>query len=56
MVSCPNCSWQSCTCFDGSNCSAGYHTSDGLDFPCASCPNGCTAAAQAVIAHCGCAP
>jgi hypothetical protein len=56
MVSCSTCSFQSCTCFDGSNCSAGYHTSDGLDFPCDSCPNGCTAAAQAVVAHCGCAP
>ncbi len=55
MVSCPLCSWQSCSCFDGSNCSAGYHTSDGADFPCDSCPNGCTAAAQAVISHCGCA-
>jgi hypothetical protein len=55
MVSCPNCSFQSCSCFDGSNCSAGYHTSDGLDFPCASCPNGCTVAAQAVVVHCGCA-
>jgi len=56
MIACPNCSFQSCTCFDGSNCSAGYHTSDGLDFPCDSCPNGCTSAAQAVVAHCGCAP
>jgi len=56
MIACPNCSFQSCTCYDGSNCSAGYHTSDGADFPCDSCPNGCTAAAQAVIAHCGCAP
>jgi hypothetical protein len=55
MVTCPLCSWQSCSCFDGSNCSAGYHTSDGVDFPCDSCPNGCTAAAQAVVAHCGCA-
>jgi hypothetical protein len=56
MISCSKCSFQSCTCYDGSNCSAGYHTSDGLDFPCASCPNGCTEAAQAVVAHCGCAP
>jgi hypothetical protein len=56
MISCPKCSFQSCTCYDGSNCSAGYRTSDGVDFPCASCPNGCTAAAQAVVAHCGCAP
>ena len=55
MISCPGCSFQSCTCFDGSNCSAGYHTSDGVNFPCDSCPNGCTAAAQAVITHCGCA-
>jgi hypothetical protein len=55
MIACPNCSFQSCTCFDGSNCSAGYHTSDGVDFPCDSCPNGCTAAAQAVVSHCGCA-
>jgi hypothetical protein len=56
MIACPNCSFQSCSCFDGSNCSAGYHTSDGFDFPCESCPNGCTSAAQAVVAHCGCAP
>jgi hypothetical protein len=55
MIACPSCSFQSCSCFDGSNCSAGYHTSDGLDFPCDSCPDGCTAAAQAVVTHCGCA-
>ena len=56
MISCPKCSFQSCTCYDGSNCSAGYRTSDGFDFPCQTCPNGCTAAAQAVVEHCGCAP
>jgi len=53
-LSCSSCSWQSCSCFDGSNTSTGYHTSDGADFPCDA--NGCTAAAQATLAHCGCTP
>lgn len=43
-------------CSSGNDTGTGYHASDGVDFPCDSCPNGCTGAAQAVVAHCGCAP